>query len=272
MRLDHPISQKVQQGAVFNCLRVPDYDNCACYGIVLTARCDLEHAKSSVINFLPIVRFSDWIRREMCYILAKRLYVDVKQSIDALLDKNQVSNAVRTTFPLRDIIGKQKNAKDQTTLLQKCDQLELISAALASGGAYFPESKSLASINIKVTDIVIRELITQKLAEYYFLDATDYGTKQGEGFVALLRNMQTMPIALMKQISDGIEQTGPDVASPRETVLTFAHETICMITGVLRSPDIEHLAQQFSNLFVRIGLDDHDDTTFQQHMQIAKTL
>ncbi len=239
---------------------------------MLTARCDLEHGKSNVINYLPIVRFSDWARREMCYILAKRLYTDVKNSIDAFLDKKQVSSAIRSTFPFREVITKETTGKDQAALLQKCAHLDLVNAAMEKGGAYFPDSQSLAAINAKVTDSLIKELVTQKLAEYYFLDATDYGPQPSEGYVVLLRTMQTMPIALMKQIAEGIEYTETQTNPAFNLILTSSHQTLCMITGVLRSPDIEHLAQQFSNLFVRIGLHDHDDATIQLHLQIAKNL
>ena len=55
MRLEHPKSGKLQQGALFNCVLVSGYEGCPCHGLVLTARCDLEHGKYSVINYLPVV-------------------------------------------------------------------------------------------------------------------------------------------------------------------------------------------------------------------------
>ena len=89
--------------------------------------------------------------------------------------------------------------------------------------------------------------------------------------MVLLRSMAGMlNIEQASQITAGLEQDGVRSDPELQSVLTFAHEPICMITGVLRSPDIEHLAQCFATLFVRIGLVDHQDQTIEQHEIIAR--
>jgi hypothetical protein len=73
--------------------------------------------------------------------------------------------------------------------------------------------------------------------------------------------MQILSCETMRSIVSGLEDTQASTDPAIRTALTFDHAPICMITGVLRSPDIEHLAQQFANLFVRIGLEDHEEMT-----------
>jgi hypothetical protein len=270
MRLEYPQAGNIQQGAIFNCVVVSRYEKCKCHGIVLTARCDLAHQKYSVISYLPIVRFSDWVQREMSYLLAKRLHADFTKSITKTLISKRVSEKVQGTYPLKEIILKESKGKEQATLLDKCNQIDLLLRVISLGGRFCPEWKSVIQIEVKQCDSVIKELIQQKLGEYYFLDGVDIFDESTEGHVILLRNMQTMEIDVMEKIVAGISVKDFTDSTTIPKSLTFGHESDCMITGVLRSPDIEHLAQQFATLFVRIGLEDYNESTYEQHSQIAK--
>jgi hypothetical protein len=270
MRLEHPKSGTIQQGALFNCVLVPGYDDCPCHGLILTARCDLEHGKYSVINYLPVVRFSDWTRREMCYLLARRIHKSVQSSIIKALGDKKVTKYVLSVFPLRDIIQKETSGKDRESLLVKLAQLEVIESVMSLEGRHTLRSSELIRIDGKQCDLLIRELIQGKLAEYYFLDAVDIHDRPLEGHVVLLRQMRMLSSEFASKIVVGLaqEQVGSDAGLM--SIVTFAHEPICMVTGVIRSPDIEHLAQHFASLFVRIGLEDHEDQAIEHHQKIAK--
>jgi len=52
------------------------------------------------------------------------------------------------------------------------------------------------SITPKATETLLKELIAQKLGEYYFLDAADCYVKESEGYIVLLRSMQTITMVL----------------------------------------------------------------------------
>ena len=270
MRLEHPKSGKFQQGSLFNCVLVPGYEGCPCHGLVLTARCDLEHGKSSVVNYLPVVRFSDWAKREMCFLLARRIHKSVQGTINKALSDKKVTKFVLDTFPLRTIIEKETSGRDRENLLAKLVQLQVIEAVISLGGRHTSQSSELIQIDGKHCDTLIRELIQGKLSEYYFIDAVDIYEQSVEGYVVQLRNMRMLNTEHASKIVAGLEQESARSDAGLMSVLTFAHEPICMITGVLRSPDIEHLAQCFANLFVRIGLEDHEDQTIEHHQNIAK--
>lgn len=270
MRLEHPQAGKIQQGALFNCALVPGYEGCPCHGLVLTARCDLEHGKHSVINYLPVVRFSDWATREMCYLLAKRLQKSVEGQINKTLSDRKVTPYVLSTFPLRGIVERATSGKERVNLLAKLEQNKLIEAVLSLRGRRSLHCHDLICVDGKQADTLIRELIQGKLPEYYFLDAVDIYDGSSEGHVVILRHMQTLSAEHASRIVAGLERENARSDESLTSVLTFDHEPICMVTGVLRSPDIEHLAQYFANLFVRIGLEDHDDETVERHQNLAK--
>lgn len=270
MRLEHPKSGKVQQGALFNCVLVPGYEGCPCHGLILTARCDLEHGKYSVINYLPVVRFSDWATREMCYLLARRIHKSVQGALNKVLRDKKVTDYVLDTFPLRDIIEKVTSGKEQDQLVGKLSQLQVIESVISLGGRHTSQSGQLIQIDGKQCDAIIRELIQGKLPEYYFLDAVDIHDNSSEGYVVLLRNMRILSNEYAARIVNGLDLETARSDAGLISALTYECEPICMITGVLRSPDIEHLAQCFANLFVRIGLEDHDDQTVERHQIVVK--
>lgn len=272
MRLDHPKAGQIQQGSVINCIAVPGYEDCNCHGIVLTARCDLAHAKQTVINFAPVVCFSDWLHRGFSYLLAKRVRASLLSAIKENLDRKQVSDFVRRTFPLRDIISKETTGKEQEALLAKCDQLEQVEKMAALGGAFNPRTKQLVEIAGKESKRLIEELVGFKLAEYYFLEAVDAFCPSPEGHVALLRQMGTLSCSLAERIVVGLQATELKDVPGADSQLSFKHDPICMVIGVLRSPDIEHLTQHFASLFGRIGLEDHGQPVVDHHVAIAKGL
>ena len=169
MRLLHPSARSIQQGAIFNCVLEPGYEDCKCCGIVMTARCDLEHNKYTVINFLPIVPFAAWIERVHCRILAKRLLTEIKKDIEIQLSKKGVSAQLRQTFPLIDIIQKETTGAERDRLLEKHSRIGILQTALTPDTSPCAVARQVITLAGKQSDRLIEELIQQKLAGVRFL-------------------------------------------------------------------------------------------------------
>ena len=203
--------------------------------------------------------------------MSRRLRPALEKDITRQLKSKGISEALYTVFPLEDVIRQETKGSEQANLLAKCAHLKLVSNISAKVDGLCPVAKDIISLAGKQCDKLIEELIEQKLGEYYFLDSVDVYESSKEGFVVLLRNMCMMDCELTTLILAGLpeETAAPDII--KTNGVTFEHEPICMITGVLRSPDVEHLAQQFATLFVRIGLEDHAQETVSQHQQLSKS-
>lgn len=82
------------------------------------------------------------------------------------------------------------------------------------------------------------------------------------GYVALLREVKHIPRELALAIASGLDadaylalqQQQPECAGR----LAVGKDDFSLPLGILRSPDIEHLMQEFSWLFGRIGIEDLD--------------
>jgi hypothetical protein len=52
---------KLDQGTIFTCARAERYHGVPVYGLVITARCDIDQQKYPVLNYIPVVSLVDWL-------------------------------------------------------------------------------------------------------------------------------------------------------------------------------------------------------------------
>jgi hypothetical protein len=273
MRLHHPISGKTQQGAIFNCANILEYEECKCFGIVITARCDLEHGKHSAVNYLPVVGYRDCMVRHLSIVLANRVYKDTRSNILKHLKQKGAIDLVIETFPYDEIICRVSKGAERDSWIEKYKLLELARSIVENSHSFdLTKARSLTKQAANHAETLTKDLIQQKLSEFYFLEKADCYSTDEEGYVVLLRNMQTMRTDLMNGIVSGLTESDARRYPKYEQHLDFRHDLSCMVTGVLRSPDMEHLGQQFSQLFVRIGLEDQRQSTLENHIKIVKAL
>ena len=111
----------------------------------------------------------------------------------------------------------------------------------------------------KLSHKLISECCTQTLAGYYFLPEVDPKGKSG-GFVVLLREVRHLPRRIAQGIADGLDKDafGDVAGNEHADVLSFEAHDFAQPVGLLRSPEVEHLMQLFTNLFARIGVEDVD--------------
>lgn len=256
MRLLNPKNGEVGQGYIFNCVRVPNYEGCSCSGIVITARCDLAHCKQSSISFLPIVSIGDWIERDFCRLLAGRLIKKIQNSINEIFKNANVDNTLLNVFSIEEVIDKELAKEDKKKVTRLYSELALIQNALQSNGKRFNEVQQLWGSGNREAKKIIEELVSQKISDYYYLNDVNVTSNKDEGFVILMRGFCSAPTTIFEKIVQGIDHSEIRASSDLFSLLDPDADTMCLITGVLRSPDIEHLAQAFGNLFSRIGLAD----------------
>jgi hypothetical protein len=232
----------------------------------MTARCDLEHGKASVINYLPIIPFEEFLHRNLAYPLAKRSLKEAEQEVVRALRDKGVPDSCITTFPLRRIVEKETVGGQRKTLTQRLELIEVAKDILSTRHAPSIElAKKLLAKATKPAKSFAAELIKQQVAEYYFLQSVDFNESSKAGFVVLVRYMQTMPTGVMEKIACGLGEEAAHGVDEAAHHLTFDYEPLAMIVGVLRSPDMEHLGQHFASLFTRVGLEDQSEEALEHH-------
>ena len=262
----YPLTAQLTQGSTFAGGVAEEYGGCSTYGLIITARCDIEQDKVRTYNYLPIVLLRDWLARDGKLILAERLMADTMGQMKTLLKENNYSgNILEAETPERilEILfpgGDSKAQKTQERFRQFCRQHELANAGLSNTPSQ-AICVRLASTAPRLKDSILNDLVHQKLAGYYFLDQIE-PNGDDSGHVVLLREICLLPKQLARRIIEGVDAkqySALCTAEPRfRTSLYVGPGGFSMPLGLVSSPLIEHIMQSFAMLFGRIGLSDPD--------------
>lgn len=257
------------QGTIFSCAVAEDYDGCEVHGLVITARCDAANDKAQVYNYVPVVKFDDWIVRDGARIIAARTSRAAEGELRNVL--NQIGFApsilkttprdvvLKTIFDAVDASAKIKGKRDQFVKhMKRCD--------LADRFHSEAEGQNFALDLIKSENVeaarIIRELCSNAIAEAYYISRVNPQEK-GEGYVVLLREIRHVPRKLAHAIAHGLDNSDYAALCARDSRssgrICIPHDGFAWPTGLLQSPYIEHLMQRLTILFSRIGVTDVTD-------------
>lgn len=262
------IGSKLTQGSIFSCAQAEDYAGCPVHGLVITARCDITHDKAAVFNYLPVVRFDDWIHRDFLSILLTRSETDAQQQFINLLKGNNISERVFATHSPHQIASSFFPEQTENKTLKKARpsaiecvrRFDLIERTKKST-ANERMALTLAAEYPKLKDRIIKECVHQQLPGYYFLPRIEIDG-QDTGFLILMREVRHIPRELAAKVAIGLDNADYALLCTQHSIppatLTLSQDEFSYCLGRLDSPVVEHLMQSFSLLFGRIGLPDPD--------------
>ena len=259
----------IDQGLIFTCARAESYENCNIHGLIISARCDIEHNKSGVFHYLPVVKINDWLHRDFIHISCSRLIEEQLGIIRNCLEQNGFSLSILITQKPKDIFNilflnnksDKKIAKSIPQLEKSIKRLELLEN-LIKLKPHLVDIIPLFSEFTKFCYRLIEDLIFNKISGYYFLNSLKPEYIDDFGYVVLLRQIRHLPIYLAHAITHGFDLTDYHLICKKHPecygLLDISKDNFAMPIGLVRSPEIEHLMQNFSLLFSRIGVEDPD--------------
>jgi hypothetical protein len=104
--IQKPILGKLDQGTLFSCAMAEDYRGCTTFGLVITARCDVDRERAPVINYLPVVPMDEWVHRDGTRILRERARSSVMERLGTLLKQLGYGSSILETEKLEAISEK----------------------------------------------------------------------------------------------------------------------------------------------------------------------
>lgn len=234
---------KITQGTIFSNVNAEDYSSNEVYGLIINARCDLEHGKFRKVSYLPIVQLDHWMAQDGLTLARERLEKDYMNSIQQKLVMNGHS-ANLLTFIEPDTI-KNKLLKDDRNI---CLTLDKYISMKETKNQMLP---SIINADItKVLKKVKADLLDYKLPGFYFLE--NIGFTSSSGYVVLLDEIKFLPSKFLILIKKGFTPDSNDAGINN----VFREQTFTSMLGTITSPFIEHLMQQFSQMFIRIGIEE----------------
>lgn len=285
----------IEQGTVIYGIRSEKYPSVPCYGVVITARCDIAQNKVPKYYFLVAVDASDWFRTQYGYNLVyKQKINNLKQQIKDIANEFDLNGEVLISLSsdeldtiFSDVHIQIENEKKK---LKKLDSLKekiaLYHFYLSKGDSDEFRGNVIKSDSQPAVEF-LKDIDQGKQMHLYFLPQHAYlkNKTMSKGIIIDLLEIRELSIDDARRImTPGIDfqllnkRTSPqDVieiitggnAHDVERMLSENIETIRLskdywlkndsdyvaIEGNTMSPWCEHLMQRFSNAFIRIGLD-----------------
>jgi len=254
--------KSLTQGSIFSHALASDISTDV-FGLVITARCDLTHGKISLVNYVPLIPLKEWIKSHANGTATQRLLksetASARQKLATLGESRELidyfsSSDIETHLQAHTKEKKTKSIFDSLVKnLQRRDELLAYEAADKFDAEFY-------EANRKEFNQVVAELCENKAAEFHFFNSIR-PDNTGNSYVALLREIRFIPIALADKICGGF-----DIAEYNEIVTLhkcdpnslslISEDCFCESVGTVRSPEIEFIMQRATSLFSRIGVED----------------
>lgn len=254
----------LDQGAIIYGLRSIKYPEYKCYGILITASCDIANSKVSKYYYLIGVEADEWFKSSYCFkmIFNKEIQKTFDKYSKVISDEGLDAKILLSFTPeeISTVINSIK-LKNQKKFLEALDKLKVI-------------HNCTSVLDLKNTEINLSKIILDKLKcinkgeeyHYYYLPQDSFLNNkildkgiivdlQEIGFIYpdeanLLINNKGIDASLLTKL-DLNEKT---LTSLRNKFF-LENDDFIDIESTISSPWREHLMQRFSHGFVRIGLD-----------------
>lgn len=254
------------QGTIFTCGLSDSYPSVSALGMLITARCDTAQDKTEVYNYVPVIPVEAWIEKDGLEIVAKRALANAIGGMKKALTEVGMAHSIIEFVEPEAIIAELKTAtsRQEKAAASKFEQASqfahTINHLLLKPDRTLKDALAFLDANEGLYKSVIKELMTNGLAEFHYIESADLGEKT-RGYVALMREIRFISASLGKRIAVGLDaqefETMRQTFSPSLNHIRFSTEhDFAMPLSCVASPFIELVMQRFANLFSRIGVAD----------------
>lgn len=259
------MDSSLTQGTIITSLRSNQYPDNYCYGIVISARCDLANDKINKIFYLEAIKLEDWILSKKGFnILVNDVIKKDVTKLENILQRNGLNWETIKNFSIDEFdsvidsefsIKQQKENNDIKKLFRKYKKYTNASVSLC-------ERKNLLSENRKIVTKIISNISNGQYTHFIYIpsDALDFAKNLKNGLIVDLQEVDYLNLETAKDlINYSIDSKSSDLSDEKKEHYNkkfFLSEKpgYSIMLGNIKSPWIEYLMQHFSNVFIRIGI------------------
>ena len=285
----------IDQGTIIYGIRSSKYPTVPCYGVIITARCDIAQKKVPKYYFLIAVDASDWFCTKHGYELVYRTTIqDLRRSINSIANTIELNGDVLISLSnddLRTVLsnkrleysGDKKNLKIIDNLSSQIAEYRIfygVAMTDAQRGQAIKRKPKLSENELCKIDkgdknhyyylpqhAYLRNSVYNKGLIVDLLEIGELSLQDAEMIKTPGIDYQVLPKLPLRE--DMIEVINTGIRQKIDRMFSDIHENKRLSTkywlnddsdyvdieGVIQSPWCEHLMQRFSNAFVRIGID-----------------
>ena len=263
--IEYPSKKELTQGTIFTCASSEDYFDAAPRGLVITARCDVAHGKAPVISYVPLISFRAWLFRDGLRLLASRIVAASRGVMKSALRDAGLAESMLDTLTAQTVREHlagltDKAQQDASKRYVKAETHKEAAEAALKAALGTKVAADLFNSDQKGYYRLLQDLLSNAILDYHFIENSE-PDENCEGYVALLREIRYLPVALAVALMDGIDfehfgRLCHDQPSYADKLIIADDQQYAMPVGVLKSPFIELFMQRFTNLYARIGVAD----------------
>lgn len=272
---DAPRANEFTQGTVFSCAYAEDYPATPSYGLVITARCDAAQDKAPIFSYIPVVPMDDWMLCDGAIIAMDRIHADCLNTLRNYLKEAGLSESLLETKTVDEIYESHFKPKEvEKAWTTRCGKIRgtmdtyIRNQQLRAPDASKEERRLHLVANRTKVDVVVKDLSGHRLTGFYLLRDMPMLSGAMQNCVALLREIHHIPTKLAREIIAGlaketwVQRQDSALRCPR----FIASDDLATPVAKLKSPWIEHVMQNFTMLFARIGVNDNDFAEVKQSL------
>lgn len=224
--------------------------------------------KYPVLNYLPLVKLSDWFHRDGLDILLESERRNLAGKLKGMLKQAQLSESLPMAVSLEEIATKHfplgEGNKSQKNASAKFHEFVAESRSFDATTKANAEDAFAWFAKNRKNDIgaIVRRLSRHDVLGHYFLEKISEDDEEAKGYVCLLREVVTLPRCVAEKIGKGLDHGTYQVLCNGEVAtsgLVIAQDDLAMPVVEIGSPTIEHILQSFGQLFGRIGVADPEE-------------
>lgn len=263
---DLPRKDEFTQGTVFTCATAENYPVHSVNGLVITARCDAAQDKTPIYNYVPVIKLEDWMVADGGQIALERAISDCENNIKNIIIQAELSDTLiksKTYLEIYNAHLLDKSAVDKgwgkrcNSFLELTQSHTEIKKAIDSDDR--DEKKRLIQKYNKNVDTVIKELAGNRLVGFYLLrDLPNIHDESVGNYVALLREIRHISKPIAKKIAKGLSKEDASNIKGIFCPRFVGDDDFSLPIARLKSPWVEHLMQNLTMVFARVGVDDVD--------------
>jgi hypothetical protein len=265
--------QKITQGSIIYGVRSSKYPTTRCYGIIISARCDVANRKIQKLYYLVAADAQDWFLSDVGY---NESYAEKIKSCEQKLASCASAHSLDlssllcfTESEFATVIDAQNlNKKDKTLIEDAYKKLRLFSCPHMTVDA----RRSAIKTECKPAENYLLEINKgNKVVHFAYLPQDAY-TVNGSKDRGLIVDLQEIGILHIKDAeviqSPGIDYLRLDTLAEAERLRLKEHfwlerqDDFVMIADNIKSPWTEYLMQRFSHAFIRIGVEGASKSDF----------
>ena len=271
--------EALDQGTVLFGLRSEKYPNSRCFGIIITASCDIANCKVSKLYYLQAFSVKDWFCTEFAY---NQVYEQkIKSSLgmlESVAAKHGLDAASLRLFSREDVmqiidkeVCKQKDrAKVQEAYERFC--------VYCRPEMTDEERKKAIQSDTKPVTSFLDKVGKGEIFHYYYLPKAAYlkSEEKDDGLIVDFQEIESISMNdALHIVTPGIDYLCLSQYSCNEQdrlkklFWLTSDDDFVGIEGKISSPWREHLIQRFSHSFARIGL---DGATSVDHAKLASSI